>query len=79
MTPTASWREPGGTLLVSLPNVRHHPVVTSLLAGNWTYEQAGLLDHTHLRFFTRREAEKLLFRGWAMPHGWLLGGQGKSG
>lgn len=57
-----SWLKPSGTLIVSLPNVRHHSVVRSLLNGNWTYERAGLLDATHLRFFTRRELEKLLYR-----------------
>lgn len=56
------WLEPGGTLVASLPNIQHHSVVTSLLEGNFTYESAGLLDATHLRFFTRREIEKLLFR-----------------
>ena len=49
-------------LVASIPNVRHHSVVRSLLEGNWTYESAGLLDRTHLRFFTRREIEKLFFR-----------------
>ena len=42
--------------------MRHHSVVRSILEGNWTYESAGLLDQTHLRFFTRREIEKLFFR-----------------
>ncbi|MBY0585796.1 glycosyltransferase [bacterium] len=53
---------PEGTLVASIPNVRHHSVLQSLLAGNWTYESAGLLDRTHLRFFTRREIDKLFFR-----------------
>jgi GT2 family glycosyltransferase/spore maturation protein CgeB/tetratricopeptide (TPR) repeat protein/SAM-dependent methyltransferase len=57
-----SWLRPTGQLVASIPNVRHHSVVRSLLAGDWTYESAGLLDRTHLRFFTRREIEKLLFR-----------------
>ena len=56
------WLTEDGSLVASLPNVRHHSVVSSLLAGNWTYEPAGLLDADHLRFFTRREIEKLLFR-----------------
>lgn len=56
------WLSPDGVLVTSLPNVRHHSVVRSLLEGNFTYESAGLLDKTHLRFFTRREMEKLLFR-----------------
>jgi GT2 family glycosyltransferase/tetratricopeptide (TPR) repeat protein/2-polyprenyl-3-methyl-5-hydroxy-6-metoxy-1,4-benzoquinol methylase/glycosyltransferase involved in cell wall biosynthesis len=62
-----SWLRPGGTLVASLPNVRHHSVVRPLLAGHWTYEAAGLLDRTHLRFFTRREVEKLLFRAGFTP------------
>ena len=57
------WLEPDGTLVASIPNVRHHSVVRSVLEGNWTYESAGLLDRTHLRFFTRREIEKLFFPG----------------
>lgn len=56
------WLAPDGCLIASIPNVRHHSVLTSLLAGNFTYETAGLLDETHVRFFTRREIEKLLHR-----------------
>jgi len=57
-----SWLAPDGRLVASIPNVRHNSVVRSLLEGNWTYEPAGLLDRTHLRFFTRREIEKLFYR-----------------
>ena len=56
------WLKPEGKLIASIPNVRHHSVVSSLLAGNFTYESAGLLDQDHVRFFTRREIEKLFFR-----------------
>lgn len=54
--------KPGGSLVLSLPNVQHHSVITGLLDGDFTYEPAGLLDEDHVRFFTRREIEKLLFR-----------------
>ena len=51
----------GGTLIVSLPNVRHYSVVLPLLfIGRWDYEDAGLLDRTHLRFFTKASAKALL-------------------
>ncbi len=53
------WLRPEGQLIASIPNARHHSVVNSLLAGNWTYEAAGLLDQTHLQFFTRRGIEDL--------------------
>jgi 2-polyprenyl-3-methyl-5-hydroxy-6-metoxy-1,4-benzoquinol methylase len=53
--------ETGGTLIVSLPNVRHYSVVLPLLfIGRWNYEDAGLLDRTHLRFFTKASASALL-------------------
>ncbi|WP_114969826.1 class I SAM-dependent methyltransferase [Rhodoferax ferrireducens] len=52
---------PGGSLIVSLPNVRHYSVVLPLLfRGRWEYQDAGLLDRTHLRFFTRDTASRLL-------------------
>jgi len=54
--------KPDGTLVLSLPNVQHHSVITGLLDGHFTYEPAGLLDEDHVRLFTRREIEKLLFR-----------------
>lgn len=58
----------GGTLVVSLPNVRHHSVVLPLLfRGRWQYEDAGLLDRTHLRFFTRGTAAALLSNQQLMP------------
>ena len=56
------WLAPGGVLVTSLPNVQNLAVVQSLLAGNWTYESSGLLDEDHVRFFTRREIEKMLSR-----------------
>ncbi|HMO67111.1 MAG TPA: class I SAM-dependent methyltransferase [Novosphingobium sp.] len=52
---------PGGTLIVSLPNVRHYTVSFPLLfAGRWTYGDAEVLDHTHLRFFVRQTARALV-------------------
>lgn len=45
---------PSGVLVASIPNVRHMPVLKDLvMQGNWRYEDAGVLDRTHLRFFTR--------------------------
>ena len=54
------WLRPGGRLVASLPNVRHHQVVAGLLRGDWTYEPAGLLDRDHVRFFARRDIEDLV-------------------
>jgi SAM-dependent methyltransferase len=59
LTQARGWLQPGGQLIASIPNVRHHTVIRSLLDGNWTYEGAGLLDQTHLCFFTRRDIDDL--------------------
>jgi 2-polyprenyl-3-methyl-5-hydroxy-6-metoxy-1,4-benzoquinol methylase len=54
---------PGGTIVASIPNIRHLAVSGALLFGNrWRYEDAGLLDRTHLRFFVRETAIELLQR-----------------
>lgn len=48
---------PGGTIIISLPNVAHFDVSIPLLfRGRWEYGDEGLLDRTHLRFFTEATA-----------------------
>ena len=45
---------PGGCVVVSLPNIRYWPTASALLwHGSWQYQNDGVLDRTHLRFFTR--------------------------
>lgn len=44
--------QPGSLLVTSVPNVAHHDIAAKLLAGRWDVTPTGLLDHTHLRFFT---------------------------
>jgi 2-polyprenyl-3-methyl-5-hydroxy-6-metoxy-1,4-benzoquinol methylase len=52
---------PGGQIHVSIPNARHKNVWLPLvLNGTFQYARAGLLDVTHLRFFTRRDAVRML-------------------
>jgi 2-polyprenyl-3-methyl-5-hydroxy-6-metoxy-1,4-benzoquinol methylase len=43
----------GGAVIASIPNVAHISVRLALLAGEFRYRKLGLLDDTHLRFFTR--------------------------
>jgi GT2 family glycosyltransferase/ubiquinone/menaquinone biosynthesis C-methylase UbiE len=54
-----TYLKPGGQLLASIPNVMHFSVLRNLLQGNWSYEEAGILDKTHLRFFTLNEIKKM--------------------
>jgi len=43
-----------GSIVASIPNVRWLPIIRDLLLrGQWTYRSEGVLDQTHLRFFTR--------------------------
>ena len=51
---------PGGILLVSLPNVANVTVRLALLSGSFPLSDRGILDRTHLRFFTRRTGRELL-------------------
>lgn len=48
-----------GVILTSIPNVGHISILLNLLGGRWPYEDAGLLDKTHLRFFTAKEIPSL--------------------
>jgi SAM-dependent methyltransferase len=51
---------PGGYLVTSIPNVAHGSVRLALLAGRFPYAELGLLDATHLRFYTRESMCDLL-------------------
>jgi 2-polyprenyl-3-methyl-5-hydroxy-6-metoxy-1,4-benzoquinol methylase len=59
---------PSGVLVASIPNVRHYDVWWPLVRhGRWTYTDTGLMDRTHLRWFTRSSIQDL-FRGT----GWVV-------
>ncbi len=49
-----------GLLIVSVPNIANIYIRLTLLLGRFDYSERGLLDKTHLRFFTRKTARKLL-------------------
>ena len=52
----------GGSILASIPNVMHVSVVRDLINGNFTYADQGLLDRTHIHFFTYKEILRMLMR-----------------
>lgn len=51
-----------GSILASIPNVMHYSIVKDLLQGNWSYQEAGILDRTHIRFFTKNEIIRMFER-----------------
>ncbi len=52
--------KPGAQILVCLPNVQHWSMVDRTLSGLWVYQDEGLMDRTHLRWFSRTTALMLL-------------------
>jgi len=51
---------PSSRIVIALPNVAHWSVRSQLLRGRFEYEDSGILDRTHLRFFTRDSAQRML-------------------
>ncbi|MGB8643943.1 MAG: class I SAM-dependent methyltransferase [Anaerolineae bacterium] len=74
---------PEGRLIVSMPNVAHWSIRRALLTGRWDLTDRGLMDRTHLRWYTLRTAIALLestgYRillrrsSYAFPGHWRLG------
>jgi 2-polyprenyl-3-methyl-5-hydroxy-6-metoxy-1,4-benzoquinol methylase len=60
--------DPGAQLVCCIPNMGHFSVVERLLGGDLSYDKDGLLDETHVRFFTLSSAMKLLLDGGWSPH-----------
>ena len=59
------WRErlaPDGAVVVSISNMVHHRVISDLVRGGGDFAQTGILDRTHMRFFTRATASELVER-----------------
>ena len=53
---------PGGCVVISIPNVAHGAVRLALLDGRFDYSATGLLDETHIRFFTRSTLNEFVAR-----------------
>lgn len=62
-----SWLKPGGQLILSVPNVAFIGNVLTTLQGQWSYGESGILDKTHVRFFTFSSlSEKLKENGFVV-------------
>lgn len=49
-----------GMIITSIPNISHNVIINNLLNDSFEYKNTGLLDDTHLRFFTRSSFEKMV-------------------
>lgn len=72
------WLAPGGTAIVAVPNIATWSMRVKLLRGLWEYEETGILDRTHVHFFTWHTLHRFVrehgFRieatmadGWEIP------------
>lgn len=56
--------KPGGLWIISVPNIRNYHILIDLaFKGRFNYSESGILDRTHLRFFTRTTAIELAESG----------------
>ena len=62
--------KPGGRVIISLPNIAYSGVIADLLAGQFNYTEEGILDQTHVQFFTRDSLYRLLCNGGFKPTRW---------
>ena len=57
----------GGTILVSVPNLAHNSVMIDLLNHKFEYRSTGLLDDTHIHFFTKSSLEEMIAEAGLYP------------
>ncbi len=50
---------PGAKVYASIPNMRNYWFISELIQGRWSYQTEGLLDVTHIRFFTLQECKRM--------------------
>ncbi len=61
--------KPGAIVLAGSPNVSHHSVVRKVFSGKWRYESKGIMDATHLRWFTAQTYRELFeSNGYRVDH-----------
>jgi SAM-dependent methyltransferase len=54
-----AWLKPEGQVVASIPNIGNWSIIAGLIRGRWRYQDEGLLDRTHLRFFTFEGIQEL--------------------
>jgi O-antigen biosynthesis protein len=59
LTRIRQWLAPGTRVLASVPNIRNLAVLDELAAGRFQYAENGVLDVTHVRFFTKGELKRM--------------------
>ena len=69
LTRIRTWLAPGTRVLASVPNIRNLASLDDLAAGRWEYGPYGVLDVTHVRFFTRATLRRMFEEtGYTVAH-----------
>lgn len=77
---TAELLSPGGKVVASIPNIFNLQLIDNLCRGVWNYQHYGLMDFTHIRFFTLRTITEMFretgykvasIRGLPLPTQWM--------
>lgn len=61
-----------GKIITSVPNISHNAIIMELLQGRFEYQPTGLLDETHIKFFTKKNVLKMLEFANLAPIEWLV-------
>ncbi|HEY8009970.1 MAG TPA: class I SAM-dependent methyltransferase [Rudaea sp.] len=73
LTALSPWLTADAELVISLPHVRNLWLLNEIAEGRFTYDQHGLLDITHIRFFTGNEIRELMdSTGYSIAMGQLV-------
>lgn len=70
LTDACKLLKPQGRVIISLPNIAYAGVIADLLAGQFNYTEEGILDQTHVQFFTRGSLYQLLSKCGLKPTRW---------
>jgi len=69
LTMATSLLAPNGRIIISIPNVAHLSVRLQLLLGSFTYTDRGILDRTHLHFYTKKTLKEMITKaGLCITH-----------
>jgi methionine biosynthesis protein MetW len=68
--------KPGARVIVSLPNIAHYRVRLALLLGRFDYTDYGIMDRTHLHFYTLKSGRALVEAGGVVVDQVVIAGSG---
>jgi len=64
---SSSFLKPGGQIIISVPNIGHWQILASLINNDFSYNNVGIMDRTHLRFFTEATLRQMIFDAGLQP------------